>query len=42
MKWGAAVRVIDIPTAADGMLLNIVMDGDRGEALAYLKAASVS
>jgi hypothetical protein len=38
--WDAAVRVIDIPAAADGLMLTIVMDGDQGEALAYLKAAS--
>ncbi len=36
-KYSWIVRVVDVPASADGMLLNVDMDGERDEALAYLK-----
>jgi len=35
--WEESVRVIDIPAVSRGMVLELVMDGDLGEALAFLK-----
>ena len=38
-SWSRAVRVIHIPAAGDGALLELVMDGDAGTAMAYLATA---
>ncbi|MDE3089217.1 MAG: phosphoenolpyruvate synthase, partial [Chloroflexota bacterium] len=35
--YGEYVQVIDVPAVAGGRYLEIVMDEERGEALAYLK-----
>jgi hypothetical protein len=37
VDWGNTLRVVDIPAVSGGMLIDIVMDGEVGEALAYLK-----
>ena len=37
-EWEPVVRVVDIPAAEDGMVLELLMDGETGVALAYLKA----
>jgi hypothetical protein len=34
--WAWAVRVIDIPASASGNVLDLVMDGEGGRAIAYL------
>ncbi len=34
--WASVVRVMDIHAATDGHLMDLVMDGEAGEALAYL------
>ncbi|TFH33055.1 MAG: hypothetical protein E4G99_11995, partial [Anaerolineales bacterium] len=34
--WESVVRLIDIPAATDGRVLKLVMDGDEGQALAFL------
>ena len=31
------MRVIDIPAVAGGKLLEVIMDGEKGEALGYLR-----
>jgi hypothetical protein len=36
--WSEAVRVIHVPEAGDGALLELAMDGDAGTAMAYLTA----
>ncbi|NIM95525.1 MAG: hypothetical protein GTO18_17650 [Anaerolineales bacterium] len=36
-RWSHIVRIIDIPAVANGMTLNLVMNGDSGSAIAYLK-----
>jgi len=36
--WASVVRVMDIHAATDGHLMDLVMDGEAGEALAYLTA----
>ena len=36
-EWQESLRVIDIPSVRNGMILEVAMDGDVGEALAYLK-----
>ena len=36
-SWSEHVRVLDIPFITDGELLELEMDGDAGEAIAYLK-----
>lgn len=36
-KYAAYVKVIDIPAVANGRYLEIVMDGEQNEALAYFK-----
>ena len=35
--WAWALKVIDVPAAASGDLLDLVMDGESGRAIAYLK-----
>ncbi len=35
--WETVVRIIDIPAAAGGKMIELVMDGDESQALAYLK-----
>lgn len=37
-SWSEHVRVLDIPAITDGELLELVMNGDAGEAIAYLKS----
>ncbi len=37
-SWSEYVRVLDIPAISEGELLELVMDGDAGEAIAYLKS----
>jgi hypothetical protein len=39
-EWEAVVQVVDIPAAENGMVLELLMDGETGVALAYLKAAT--
>ncbi len=34
-RW---VRVVDIPAASGGQLLEVIMDGEKGEALGYLRS----
>jgi hypothetical protein len=36
--WEGTIRVIDIPTVADGAYLDLAMDGDAGIAMAYLRS----
>jgi len=36
-QFGPYVRVIDVPAVAQGRLLEIIMDGEKNEALAYLR-----
>ncbi|MEJ2010993.1 MAG: PEP/pyruvate-binding domain-containing protein, partial [Anaerolineales bacterium] len=36
-EWEASIHVIDVPQESEGNLVELVMDGDAGEALAYLK-----
>jgi hypothetical protein len=36
-EWEPTIRVIDVPGASGGMMVELVMDSDAGEALAYLK-----
>jgi hypothetical protein len=35
-RWDATVHVIDVPAVADGASVELVMDGDAGESMAYL------
>ncbi len=37
-SWSERVRVLDIPAITEGELLELVMNGDAGEAIAYLKS----
>lgn len=39
-KWADIVRVIDIPSTSSGRRLELVMNGEEGRAIAYLKAYS--
>jgi hypothetical protein len=36
-EWQDIVQVIDVPAVAEGRFIELVMDGDEGRALAYLK-----
>jgi hypothetical protein len=36
-QWSDVVTVIDVPSVSQGRLLEVVMDGDRDEALGYLR-----
>jgi hypothetical protein len=36
-EYARCVRVIDVPAAAGGRLLEIIMDGERGKAIGYLR-----
>ena len=36
-EWENVVRLIDIRASAEGRIVELVMDGDEGQALAYLK-----
>jgi hypothetical protein len=35
-EWSSVVRVIDVPRRTGGAEVELVMDGEAGEALAYL------
>jgi hypothetical protein len=37
-EWEKVVRVIDVPASTEGSAIELVMDGNEGQALAYLKA----
>jgi hypothetical protein len=39
-KWADIVKVIDIPSTTDGSHLELVMNGEAGRAIAYIKAYS--
>jgi hypothetical protein len=38
--WAGVVRVIHVPQASDGALLELAMDGDAGTAMAYLATSA--
>jgi hypothetical protein len=39
-EWQDIVQLIDVPAVAAGRVIELVMDGDEGRALAYLKSAA--
>ncbi len=41
-EWETIVRVIDVLKATGGQVIELVMDGEEGKALAYLKRASAT
>lgn len=36
-QWETIVRLIDIPASSEGQVMELIMDGDEGKALAYLR-----